>query len=334
MRLLFLVTIIAALFRTSAAECSPEPEDAAWLDKTIKAWHAVRNDQLKLKPANLPWIVLFDEKCVLNINPNLRQFVISNGQTPRTITLAGEKATVYSARHDGNILLPDSQKIPAQIVSFAAAYEGGKRSFFVAALPSIWAKAEHLKGEKDLATLVRGVYIHELTHTYHRNFFARLSVLEKQLTDVEDFDDDVIQNIFSKDEIFRKAYVDEIALANAAVNEPGLEMKRKTAKRLLDAMKQRRKQFYSGENKKFEEVEDIFLTMEGVANWAGYRAAVGDGLSPQDASRLIRRGGRKWSQEAGILLFMIIDPLMPNWQRTAFGDERVSIIDLLERAVR
>ena len=176
--------------------------------------------------------------------------------------------------------------------------------------------------------------IRDRTHTYHRNFFARLSVIEKELKDVENFDDDIIQNTFGKDEQFQTAYLKEIDLAIKAEQEPNRSQKRTAAKLVLDAIKQRRTQFYVGENAKFAEIEDIFLTMEGVANWAAYRAAIADGLTEDSASRLIRRSGKYWSQEEGIVLFLIIDSLLPNWQKIGFGKQRVSIVDLLERATR
>lgn len=332
-QLLILVLTIATFFGNVSAECLPEPKDLAWLDRTMKVWKSVRRDQLKLKPAKMPWLVLFDENCVFNFDPDDR-FFQRLGTKKQTQYLAGKRTTVFSAAHNGKIRLPDSQVIPARLISFAANFDNDKRSFFVAALPSIWSRAEHLQGEKNVPTLVRAVYVHELTHTYHRNFFVRLSQIEKELKDIENFDDDIIQNTFGKDERFRKAYLDEISLANSAAEETNITKKRAAARLLLNAIKQRRNEFYVGEKKKFEEVEDVFLTMEGVANWAGYHAAISDGLDEKTASKLIRRSGKNWSQEEGILLFMIIDPLLPNWQRNAFGSKRVSIVDLLERAVR
>ena len=334
LRFLILAAFFATSFLRASAQCESKLEETVWLEATIKAWKKVRSDSLKLPPSKLPWLVLFNEKCVFNINPSAKLFKNPSGVQPQIRSLAGEEVAVYSAPHDGKITLPDAQVIPAQLISFAANYDSDKSSFFVAALPAIWAKAEHLRAEKNLETLVRAVYVHELTHTYHGSFFARLSEIEKELKDADNFDDDIVQNTFGKNEQFRKAYIDEIAMANTVADEPDLRQKRVAAKQLLNAIKKRRGDHYKGENKKFEEIEDIFLTMEGVANWAGYRSAIADGLSPQIASRLIRRGGKYWSQEEGILLFLVIDSLLPKWQELAFGRQRVSILDLLERAVR
>ncbi len=333
-RTIILVAAIFALAFASIAQCEPKADETKWLDGTVRVWRSVRVDSLKLAPARLPWLVLFDEKCVHNINPDVK-FADQQDKTDRSYrVLGGERVAIFSTEHSGQIKLPDGQTIPAQLISFAANYDGDKRSFLTAALPSIWRKAEHLKTENNLETLVRSVYIHELTHTYHRNFFARLSVIEKELKDVENFDDDIIQNTFGKDEQFQTAYLKEIDLAIKAEQEPNRSQKRTAAKLVLDAIKQRRTQFYVGENAKFAEIEDIFLTMEGVANWAAYRAAIADGLTEDSASRLIRRSGKYWSQEEGIVLFLIIDSLLPNWQKIGFGKQRVSIVDLLERATR
>jgi len=334
-RSLILIVAIFSVTGASIARCEPTADETRWLNSTVQVWKRVRSDSLKLEPARLPWLILFDEKCVYNINPNLKILDPQSGaRSSDRILLAGEKVVIYPAEHRGQIKLPDGQTIPAQLISFAANYDGDKRSFLAAALPSIWAKAEHLKAEQNLETLVRSIYVHELTHTYHRNFFARLSVIEKGLKDVENFDDDIIQNTLGKNDQFRNAYLDEIALAVKAEQEPDKAKKRLAAKLVLNAIKQRRAQFYVGDNEKFAEIEDIFLTMEGVANWAAYRASIVDGMTPENASRLIRRSGKYWSQEEGILLFLIIDSLMPNWQKTAFSKERVSIVDLLERATR
>jgi len=332
----YLLTIVISAVGTGAcfAQCALKADEAKWLEGTIRSWNAVRKNELHLPASALPWSVLFDEKCVYNVNADPRLFSATEGDRSAVRSMAGEQLRIASSSHDGKIKLPDEQTIPAQLISFAANFDSDKRSFFVAALPSIWANAEHLKQEKNVETLVRSVYIHELTHTYHRNFFARLDAIEKSVPDVDNFDDDIVQNTFSTNEKFKAAYIEEIKLANEAALETDRAKKRGITKRLLELMKQRRAQHYVGDNKKFAEIEDIFLTMEGVANWAAYRSAIAEGLSENDASRLIRRSGNFWSQEHGILLFMIIDSLSPNWQKAAFAKQPVSIISLLERAVR
>ena len=235
----FIFATFFVLAGNTLAQCDIDQSERTWLEGTVRVWKAVRSRSLHLPKSSLPWLVLFNEDCVLNINPDPKFLDLAGAKT-ETMTLSDESVTAIRSLHNGKITLPDKKIIPAQLISFSADYNNDKSSFFVAALPSIWAKAEHLKGEKNLDTLVRAVYVHELTHTYHRNFFARLDAIEKSLTGVDSFDDDIIQNLFGKDERFRQAYINEIALANAAADEPNLKKKKLAAKQLLNAIKKRR----------------------------------------------------------------------------------------------
>ncbi len=334
-RLTYLAAVFLIFFTftiTAHADCLPDEAEMAWLSKTITVWKQVRSEALSLDDAKLPWLVLFDEKCVLNINPDAK-FFSGTGQALLRM-LGDESVALYSSEHNGKVTLPDSSIISPALISFAATYDSGKRSFFAASLPSIWRKAPHLAAEKNLETLVRSVYIHELTHTYHRNFFAQLDLIEKGLKDVEVFDDDVVQNVFGKDVEFRKDFLEEIAIAAKAVETSDRSSKRKAARQIAGLMSERRRKFYSKQNRVYTKIEDIFLTMEGVANWAAYKAAIVDGLNSGEAKQLIRRGGKYWSQEQGILLFLLIDDLLPNWQKTVFGTDKVSITTLLKQAGR
>lgn len=181
--------------------------------------------------------------------------------------------------------------------------------------------------------LARSVVVHELTHTFHRNFHARLDILERELSEVKEFNDDIIQNTFAANPDFRRMYESEHALLYQAVYEADPGKKRKLAKKALETIRKRRAKFYTGQNKVYSEIEDIFLTMEGAANWAAFRSAMIDGLSVLDAMKLIRRSGKYWSQDEGIALFLVIDSLSPDWQKRAFGTSNASAVDLLDRSV-
>jgi hypothetical protein len=69
--------------------------------------------------------------------------------------------------------------------------------------------------------------------------------------------------------------------------------------------------------------------MEGVANWAGFRAAMHAGLSRDEAITLMQ-GSRKWfSQDEGLALFLAIDALTPGWQKRVFSEKPVPAFELL-----
>ena len=102
----------------------------------------------------------------------------------------------------------------------------------------------------------------------------------------------------------------------------------------LEAIDQRRHRFFAGETAEFAEIEDVFLTMEGVANWAAFKAALDQGLPRPEALKLIRRGGKYWSQDIGLALFLVIDDMLPSWQKRAFAPRNATAYELLRDAVK
>jgi len=332
-RFIFLALIFCASGANSIFACAPDNADIEWLGQTLRVWDKTRKDALYIPSANLPWLILFDESCVLHVNLDLAVFKPTE-KAKNKITFARRTFDVYRLAHDGKIKLPNNDEIPARLLSFASNYGDGKKSFLVSAMPSIWKKSENLKTEKNLDALVRGVFVHEMTHTFHGHYYARLDELEERLSGVENFDDDIIQNLFGKNEEFRKAYETEHDLLFRAISEPKISRKRELAKAALDSIRQRRQRFFSGADVVYAEIEDIFLTMEGAANWAAYKSASAQGLSEAEAFKLIRRSGKYWSQDEGIALFAVVDSLLPKWQKKVFGKSAVSVIDLLAEAVR
>lgn len=83
--------------------------------------------------------------------------------------------------------------------------------------------------------------------------------------------------------------------------------------------------------------EDIWLTMEGSAQWVGYRWLIdprGGRLPVASALAGFGRRSKWWTQTEGFALFMALERLSPGqWQRHAFGDGKASGPDLLRAAV-
>ncbi|MCD9187080.1 MAG: hypothetical protein LUM44_11655 [Pyrinomonadaceae bacterium] len=313
--------------------CKLQTTDRIWIEKTVAIWEKVRTDSLNISSQKLPWLIVFDENCVWNINPDASEFSAQNSIKDKLV-FNKKSYEVFASKHEGKISLPKNGKIPAQLISFASNYGNAEKAFLVSAMPSIWKNAPHLKEEKNVDALVRSVFVHEMTHIFHQKYHAKLDVLEKKLKEVENFDDDIIQNTFAKNDGFRQAYEKEHELLYQAVAEDDLKRKRELAKSVFEAVKSRRSRFYINENAIYEEVEEIFLTMEGAANWAAYRSAIDQGLNRTEAVKLIRRGGKYWSQDEGIGLFLLIDQLLPKWQKKAFGKSQMSVIHLLGEAVK
>jgi hypothetical protein len=55
-------------------------------------------------------------------------------------------------------------------------------------------------------------------------------------------------------------------------------------------------------------------------------------MRPDEALPFIRRGGRRWSQDEGLALLLVVSRLDPSAPRELFGPTPTTIIPLLRRA--
>jgi hypothetical protein len=239
------------------------------------------------------------------------------------------------APHKGHITLPDDSAIDVKVTSFSATYSADDRPYMVMALPDIWRGDSNLGTEPQLDRLTRSVFVHEMTHTLQAHSTGvRLTNLQARYKLPSDLTDDIIQDRFADAPGFREAYEAERDLLYRAAGESDPPRRRRLASEALEAMKTRRAKYFVGADAVYADLEDLFLSMEGVANWAGYRLASRESASLPDAVAFMRRGGKHWSQDEGLALFLVIDSAVPEWQAQVFGPTPVSVVDLLSMAVR
>jgi hypothetical protein len=273
--------------------------DRAFVDGAIDGWQSVREHDLGLPDAPLPLLVFFDERCVWRGG--------------------------VAAKHDGVIAVPGDGEVPARVISFAGVDDDGA-PFLVMALPSVWRTEPRHRDNPRLDLLLRCVFVHEMTHTRQaRSFGKRLDEIEAK--HAIELDDDIVQTRFGERDGFRFAYEKERDLLFAATDKGA-------AREALRLARERRARFFTGADAVYAELEEIFLGMEGVANWAAVRAAMREGSSAADAVTFIRGGGKKWSQDEGLALFLAIDLLVPQWQKRVFRENPVPVWTLLEEGIR
>jgi hypothetical protein len=317
-RLLAAILLASAALASPAAaqpsRCMPQESDGAWIQGAVESWTAARRDDLRLGSAELPWIVLFDASCTWQIN---------RGSTASPLT---------GTPHDGHISIPDGNVIDAAVTSFAATYGPDDRPFLVMALPSVWRKEPRHAANPDLERLMRSVFAHEMTHTEQAHGTAvQLREIDQRSPLPADLTDDIIQQRFAEVPGFREAYETERDLLFRAAAEPDAPRRRALATQALDAIMARRARYFSGADATYADLEDLFLNMEGVANWAGYRVALREIKNSADAITFMRRA-RSWSQDEGLALFLVIDSLLPDWQPAVFGATPGSAFELLRKA--
>ena len=296
--------------------CRMPTADAEWLNRALRAWEVVREQDLKLAPVEPPEVITFDRDCVYTVPP--------------------ARPAVWSARtYDRFILLPDGKPLPAGVVSFAATVGGSSKGFFVMSLPSVW-KAGGVSSTLGLEVLMQGVFVHEIMHT--RQFYfvnPRLAELTQRYHLPDDLSDDSLQDHFASHPAYVKDYEAERDLLFAAAAAPDDVTARKLASQALNLMQTRRARWFIADEAKWLPLDDIFLTMEGLGQWAGLRSVINEGhgkLDDRETLKEWRRGGRYWTQDEGLAIFLTVDRLYPGWQTKAFAPQPALAEELLRLA--
>ena len=212
-------------------------------------------------------------------------------------------------------------------------YRNSRGAFFVMAMPSVWQTKEVSAPTR--AEYLHGVFSHEMTHTRLLvDINRRVRELARKNDLVYPINDDVIQSEFRRTHGFEAAVNREREQFYRAALEPDSARRRELTVKALDMVRARHARFFTGPTAAYAELESLFLTMEGVGQWAAYRLArTRAGGNDAEALRLVRDNKKYWSQDEGLALFLLVDALVPNWQARVFAPAPASPFALLEEAV-
>jgi hypothetical protein len=308
----------AAPPRPAAAPCTMGAADRAWLERALAGWAVAEREALRLTPTPLPAAVVFDARCAFTAPAGAAGPVAWRG-----------------AAHGGRVALPDGKALPPAVTSFAAPAGPNGGAFFVMALPSVW-RAQGVRSGLGLEGLMDAVLLHELTHTRQFYYAApTLAELTRRYGLPDDLSDDSLQRAFGDDSAYAAAYAAERDLLYAAAAAPDTAEARRLAGAALARLRARRARWFVGDSARWAPLDEIFLTMEGLGQWAAYAWLVGPRgprLAPAVAQRELRRGGRFWTQDEGLALLLAVDRLVPGWQALAFAERPLTAEALLERA--
>ncbi|MGN6496985.1 MAG: hypothetical protein ACTHK5_06550, partial [Tsuneonella sp.] len=110
------------------------------------------------------------------------------------------------------------------------------------------------------------------------------------------------------------------------------------ARSAREAMIARATRYYTGDQSYQLRAEDLWLTMEGSAQWAGYRwlllpkAQAGGGVSQSEAMSGFGKRGKSWTQLLGLAIFLTVERLDgESWKAHVFGDGSVTILQILDQ---
>lgn len=300
---------------------------SAWIERWLAAWELTSQEILRLPEAPAPEMLFYDGACIYTTSA-----VSAGGAQPVAGPLwRGAKLPWRALAHDGALTLPDGSRVPVALMSFTnATPETGP--FFVMAAPAFWVENGH--GEEPGLT---GVFLHEFAHTRQvAGMGARIAPIDAAWEPPGELNDDAVQKRFADDPEYVAAYLGERDLLYRAAAAASLAEARSLAAEALASMRERRARWFTGESAMFAEVDDIFLAMEGVGQWAAYAwlARPEGGALDREAAIAKMLGRRKWwVQDEGLALLLAVDRLLPEWPALEFSVPALGAEPLLERAI-
>jgi hypothetical protein len=307
---LALIFWVVSLHAQAPDVCTLAASDRAWIGELTSRWNTISRELLRESAGPPPRTVFFNESCAWDIRP-------------------GASAS-EGIRHNGQIRLPDGRDVPARLMTFVASYDEKQIPFMVMAMPSIWRAEPRHANESKLPELMRAVFVHEMSHARQfADIGHRIDAVERQFALPDGLNDDIVQDRFGDAPGFTQAYEAERDLLYRASRERNASQRRALVAAAVTAMKTRRAKYFVGSNAVFSELEDIFLNMEGLGQLAGYRSVRLDGMTEPEAVDFMRRRGRRWSQDEGLAAFLVIDLMLPGWQRRVLESNPPGVLQLL-----
>ncbi|MEO7444579.1 MAG: hypothetical protein ABIT96_11470 [Ferruginibacter sp.] len=295
------------------------------------AWSLVKSKVYKLPVTRAVDFVFFDSLDVYSTSI----LTVPGGELITGPPFMNSPLTWRKMLHHDSLLLPDSQVVPISLISFAGQLKSGK-SFFVMPLPSFWKSAGVKSKELGLENLITGVFLHEFSHTQQmQNFGKRITLLENASHFDKDFTDDLVQVIFEKDSSYKKNYEEEKDMFYNVFFSGEKKIRTRLIVSALKKMHQRQQKYFTGKYIRLREIDDFFLTMEGVGQFSMYAWLVhpeGANISSGVALKGVRRGGRWWSQEEGLALILALSTLNSpkEWGKLMFGETVITARKLIE----
>ncbi|MGL4632774.1 MAG: hypothetical protein ACRCVT_16340 [Leadbetterella sp.] len=331
-KILILIIFLSTICKAETRKIDPALDcTVSWL----RAWELVSKDVFKLQKQPLARFVFFDSVNVYTTSP----LTGNGGEEIIGPQLFDEKQTWFKKKHNGILILPDSSKRDVQLMTFASpTNEKNVKAYFVMPLLSFWIK-EKVDGHGiGLEKLTAGVFTHEFSHTTQLESFDKFGAYfdeyQKKFGQ-ENFGDDMMQNIFENDKLVKEAYEQEFQFfknAGFASENERVEL----TKIAIESFNNKHKLITSKDKKDLRTLDDIWLTMEGVGQYAMYEYFInpkGANLTEEQALKAIKT--RFWSQEEGFSMFYLLSKyIKPEiWSNDFFSSNMKTILDALQKEV-
>lgn len=329
-----LFLLLGSLHASAQNNRHTAPTDAGFLNATktwFAAWQLTSAEIFKIREVKPVDFVFFDDRYVYSTS----EITVENGTTVKGNNLMNLKLKWKKANHRDTLTLPDRSRVPVTLMSFAGAVPNQPgRAFFVMPLPGFWKKAGVTSKELSTGNLITGVFLHEFSHSQQMQNFGKTITHFENTTDFGvPFSDDIVQDLFEKDTAYANAYNQEVALFYACSKNRG---NKKILVEALNRLEKRQQDFFRGKHSALKEIDNLFLTMEGLGQYAMYRWLIhpkGANIKIATAIEGVRRKKNRWSQDEGFALFLILDKLTnpANWAKEMFGDKTEDVRSLINK---
>jgi len=299
--------------------------------KWFDAWQLVSKKIYHIPSTKDVDFVFFDAKNVYATS----SLTIPKGKRVTGPSLVSKPMNWKVATHGDSLTLPDGKRVEVGIMSFTSVDAKGK-PFFVMPLPSFWKEAGINSKELGFENLLSGIFLHEFSHSQQvQNFGKRITKFEKENQFDTEMNDDIVQTIFKTDSAYKAIFETERSLLYKLALNKEVSSANEMNKALA-TFRKRQQDFFKSKHAPLKEIEDVFLTMEGLGQHAMYAWLVhpqGGNLPKELAITGVRRGGKWWSQDEGFALFLLLEQKMPasKWGKLFFEDKIVPVADLLEQ---
>lgn len=318
------ITLILALMALAGAargtppECSLGAADRAWLNRSMQAWNYAATHLSGIGHVRRIEAVIFDKDCVVT-----------------SATAMNGGANHWSGRpHGGEIALPDGNKVPAGVISFAGSDK--QQSFFVMSTPSVWRAAGKDGKGAPLETLMTAVMLHEGTHVAQMpTYGAKIGALAERYHLPDDFSDDSIQHQFAANTEFAASVDRESRLLLDASRARTRSEAARLVRSARALMEQRQARWYTGKDAYLAQAEPLWLTLEGSGQWLAYRWEIDPRGGRANPAKVFPgfASDKWWSQREGFAAFMALERLTGTaWKRQAFRLGEKDVLQMLDEA--
>lgn len=301
-----------------------------WLWDWISSWDHLSKSTFNLETAQLPEMVFFDSTYVYSNS----RISIPNGIPFRGPKLYSQKIDWRKQQHNGKLILPDSTETNVQIMTFAAPKNNG--AYFVMPAPSYWTSIGLKNETVPLKNMLNGIFVHEFAHTRQIDAIAfKIIGFEEKGKYKYPVNDDIVQNYFQSDSLYTVNFEAEVrALYELLEIKEESDLKLRTDQ-WLTRFRNRQKENFISISPDLATMEDLFLTMEGIGQYAMlkyYLTDKGGKYSDSLALKATRHNKKYWSQEEGLGLILLYEKLTGeiNWSKL-FSLRENTIIDLIEK---